>query len=211
MKGEEGVLTKRYIIMHKIGTKRWAFTHCAGCGEMKYSDSKYVAKNCYEQNITGKILCRKILCTKCGQRDQAVDGGEEALCAQNDGVGSPRLRRTIRCQYKYNIANTNTNTKKLYWRMQIKRWIKRPNLRRALCTQNYSFGFTCLRLNLISCSACSSSQIQKLRKIQIQRRTRQHLTCIWIQTQFADTGFIALRLCFCVVPTTYTKNTKILT
>ena len=36
------------------------------------------------------------------QRDQAVDGVEGALCRQNDGVGSARLRLTV------HTANTDT-------------------------------------------------------------------------------------------------------
>ena len=58
-----------------------------------------------------KYYAEKYYAQNCRQRDQAVDGGEKALCAQNDGVGSPRLRHTICCKYKYKIANTNTNTK----------------------------------------------------------------------------------------------------
>ena len=48
------------------------------------------------------------------QRDQAVDGVEGALCRQNDGVGSARLRLTV------HTANTDTeNTKYLQQKTQI--------------------------------------------------------------------------------------------
>ena len=55
------------------------------------------------------------------QRDQAVDGVEGALCRQNDGVGSARLRLTV------HTANTDTqNTKylqqktQIHWQIQIR-------------------------------------------------------------------------------------------
>ena len=62
---------------------------------------KICCKNCYEQNVTGKILCKKILCTKCGQRARQWME-EKRHCALKMMVSAPLASGT---QY---AANTNT-------------------------------------------------------------------------------------------------------
>ena len=56
-------------------------------------------------------ICRGYYECDARNRDQAVDGVEGALCRQNDGVGSARLRLTV------HTANTDTQNTK-YWQQK---------------------------------------------------------------------------------------------
>ena len=72
----------------------------------------------HARNIMQEIfqICNKYY----AQRDQAVDGVEGALCRQNDGVGSARLRLTV------HTANTDTQNTK-YWQQ------KNANTKKGIC------------------------------------------------------------------------------
>ena len=66
------------------------------------------------------------------QRDQAVDGVEGALCRQNDGVGSARLRLTV------HTANTDTQNTK-YWQQKTQlHWqIQKRNIQTLIYILNF--------------------------------------------------------------------------
>ena len=96
---------------HKMGTKRWASALSSLCGirEMKCFDSKYFAKNWVcTKYYGGEILCKKILCTKCEQRDEkgiVRSKWWRRLCL-------PRAHRALQIQTQTKLQiQTQTKTK----------------------------------------------------------------------------------------------------